>query len=60
MKNVREAVKLTKKTCPIMLDTKGPEIRTGKIKGGKAMLHAGQELTIVTKYDPDTFVGDEK
>jgi len=35
-----------------MLDTKGPEIRTGKLKGGKPVqLTAGQEITITTDYE---------
>jgi pyruvate kinase len=29
LQSVREAVKITNKNCAIMLDTKGPEIRTG-------------------------------
>ena len=40
-----------------MLDTKGPEIRTGFLKDGKPItLKAGQDLIIVTDYD---FKGDE-
>ena len=34
-----------------MLDTKGPEIRTGLLEGGKPVhLVAGQELTLSTDY----------
>ena len=34
--NLREALKLRKdKNCGVMLDTKGPEIRTGLLKDGK-------------------------
>lgn len=41
----------------VMLDTKGPEIRTGFFKnGGKISLKAGQDLTIVTDYE---YLGDE-
>ena len=36
--NLREALKLRKdKTCAVMLDTKGPEIRTGFLKDGKSI-----------------------
>ena len=39
------------KTCGIMLDTKGPEIRTGTLKEGKPIhLVANQDLEIVTDY----------
>ena len=35
-----------------MLDTKGPEIRTGKLKDGQPIeLTMGQDLEIVTDYD---------
>lgn len=41
-----------------MLDTKGPEIRTGMLRDNKPIdLVAGQELTIVTDY---TYEGDTK
>ncbi|KAL6295440.1 hypothetical protein ACE6H2_003582 [Prunus campanulata] len=37
--------------CAVMLDTKGPEIRTGFLKGGKPIqLKEGQEITITTDY----------
>ena len=42
----------------IMLDTKGPEIRIGKFKGGSAQLTDGTHFTLRTK-EPDT-EGDEK
>jgi len=45
------------KNIAILLDTKGPEIRTGFFKeaGGKHELKAGQELKLVTDY---SFKGD--
>jgi len=47
--NVRQASKESGYTVAIMLDTKGPEIRTGKLKnGGKVQLTAGQNFTFVT------------
>lgn len=50
--NLKEALKQRPdKTCAIMLDTKGPEIRTGMLKEGKPIeLVNGQELEIVTDY----------
>jgi len=41
--------------CAIMLDTKGPEIRSGKLEGGEATIVAGTELTL--KYFPDDPTG---
>ncbi len=32
--NLREACRITGQLCGVLLDTKGPEIRTGKLKGG--------------------------
>lgn len=44
--------------CAVMLDTKGPEIRTGFLKDAKPVqLREGQEVTVTTDYD---FKGDEK
>ena len=55
--NLRAALKQRPdKTCAIMLDTKGPEIRTGFLKDHKPIqLEAGQDLKIVTDYE---FLGD--
>eukprot|EP00408_Alexandrium_pacificum_P012041 CAMPEP_0171235348 /NCGR_PEP_ID=MMETSP0790-20130122/41898_1 /TAXON_ID=2925 /ORGANISM="Alexandrium catenella, Strain OF101" /LENGTH=156 /DNA_ID=CAMNT_0011701653 /DNA_START=10 /DNA_END=476 /DNA_ORIENTATION=- len=56
VKRVREAAKQVGKPVAILLDTKGPEIRTGFFKeGGKISLVAGQELKLVTDY---SFKGD--
>lgn len=53
---LREAMDRTKINCAVMLDTKGPEIRTGFYKaGGKIQLKAGQTLEITTDY---SFKGD--
>eukprot|EP00435_Cladocopium_sp_Y103_P047132 s2083_g13.t1 len=61
VENVREACKQRPdKPVAILLDTKGPEIRTGFFKdglaGGKINLKDGQELKLVTDY---SFKGDE-
>ncbi|MDC3412634.1 pyruvate kinase [Aquibacillus sp. 3ASR75-11] len=39
--NIREAARKTGETVAILLDTKGPEIRTGVLKGGEAQLNKG-------------------
>ena len=59
MDSIREALKQRpNKTCAIMLDTKGPEIRTGLLRDNKPIdLTAGQELLIVTDYSIE---GDTK
>lgn len=44
--NIREAAKQTGKTIAILLDTKGPEIRTHDFENGQAELQAGQEVII--------------
>lgn len=40
---------------PIMLDTKGPECRIGKIKGGSTVLSAGDEYV----FTEEELIGDE-
>lgn len=55
--NLRTAMQNTGILCAVMLDTKGPEIRTGLLKDGKPIqLKQGQEITISTDY---TIRGDE-
>ena len=54
--NIREAAERTGKTVAILLDTKGPEIRTGLLENGEAKLVAGNELMIVM----DEIIGNEK
>jgi len=49
IQNVREAVKITNKPVAIMLDTKGPEIRTGLLKEGKITLETGKEIVLTTE-----------
>ena len=47
LKSIREVVG---KPVAILLDTKGPEIRTGLLRGGnKVMLEAGQTFTLTTQ-----------
>lgn len=50
--NLRIAQQNTQIMCAVMLDTKGPEIRTGFLEDGKPIqLVEGQELTISTDYN---------
>lgn len=55
---IRDAMKQRPdKNCAILLDTKGPEIRSGFFAaGGNVELKQGQDLKIVTDY---SFKGDE-
>ncbi|MFC7373398.1 pyruvate kinase [Fictibacillus iocasae] len=46
IKNIREAANALGKTVAILLDTKGPEIRTQTLENGVAELKAGQELIV--------------
>ena len=40
--------------CAVLLDTKGPEIRTGTLKGGVNVTYtAGSEVTLTTDYTVD-------
>lgn len=45
--HIKEARTKLKKPIAILLDTKGPEIRLGKIKGGLVELHTGQKWMLV-------------
>jgi pyruvate kinase len=46
IRNIREAAKITGKNVAILLDTKGPEIRTHNMENGAIELIAGQEVRI--------------
>ncbi|BCU81055.1 pyruvate kinase [Polycladomyces abyssicola] len=46
---VRQAAAELGRTVAILLDTKGPEIRTGELQGGEAELKAGDRLTLTTE-----------
>lgn len=46
IKNIREAAEKTGKTVAILLDTKGPEIRTGTMKEGQVDIEKGQFINI--------------
>ncbi|AOG60146.1 pyruvate kinase [Spiroplasma helicoides] len=54
VKELREEIK---KPISILLDTKGPEIRVGKMKDGKQEIKAGTDVTVYT--DPETFSSRE-
>jgi len=57
LENLHVAMKNTGIQCAVMLDTKGPEIRTGFLKDGKPIqLEKGREITISTDY---SIKGDE-
>lgn len=54
---VREYLAKSRRMAGIMLDTKGPEIRSGKLVGGKEItVTAGQELVLTTDF---AHVGDK-
>ncbi|MEH7094801.1 pyruvate kinase [Neobacillus vireti] len=46
IKNIREASEQTGKTVAILLDTKGPEIRTNNMQNGAIELEAGKNIII--------------
>ncbi|GAY74983.1 pyruvate kinase [Sporolactobacillus inulinus] len=47
--NLREAMKITGKTIGILLDTKGPEIRTHDMATPEVLLEEGKSVDISTK-----------
>lgn len=49
IKNLRQAMMLNGKPLAIMLDTKGPEIRTGNVEGDSITLEGGQQFILTTK-----------
>jgi pyruvate kinase len=55
IKLLKEARKIAKTPLAIILDTKGPEIRIGKIKNGQVTLQTGQDWLLVK----DNIEGDE-
>lgn len=55
IETIRRAAHDLGRPVAIMLDTKGPEIRTGKLKNGKVKLVAGHNFTLTTRDVP----GDE-
>ncbi|WP_102345305.1 pyruvate kinase [Bacillus sp. Marseille-P3661] len=46
IRNIREAATQTGNTVAILLDTKGPEIRTNNVENGEIHLQAGNEIII--------------
>ncbi|WLR50193.1 pyruvate kinase [Bacillus tianshenii] len=46
IKTIREAAESLNKTIAILLDTKGPEIRTHNMKDGEIQLEAGSEIRV--------------
>src|SRR3954454_13678054 len=46
IKNIREASKQTGKIVAILLDTKGPEIRTNNMQSGAIELEAGKNIIV--------------
>ena len=49
IQNIRLASRQCDLPVAIMLDTKGPEIRTGNFKDGRVTLQAGQKVTLTTE-----------
>src|SRR5699024_1806049 len=59
IQTLREVMKETGKNAAILLDTKGPEIRTIKLENGQDVsLIAGQKFTITT--DPTVIGNNER
>ncbi|OAE24625.1 hypothetical protein AXG93_4080s1050 [Marchantia polymorpha subsp. ruderalis] len=57
LENLKTAMSNTQIMCAVLLDTKGPEIRTGMLKDGKPVqITKDKEITLTTDYE---FKGDE-
>lgn len=52
IRNIRDAARQTGRPVAIMLDTRGPEIRTGKLADGKIVLNTGQYFVLTTREVP--------
>ena len=46
---LRQAIEETGKSIALMLDTKGPEIRTGYVRGDQVTLKEGTQVVITTE-----------
>ncbi|NLG32736.1 MAG: pyruvate kinase, partial [Syntrophomonadaceae bacterium] len=55
IETIRTTALENNKIIAIMLDTKGPEIRTGQLENGRIYLESGQTFTLTTR----DIVGDE-
>lgn len=59
MDRVREASRLEGVPVGILLDTKGPEIRTGTVRdGGTVLLEKGREIEVVAEADARKLYGE--
>lgn len=58
--NVRKVAKERRKLCPIILDTKGPEIRVGWTSSPKLTLDSGDNLVLLTGTYSDSAVTFEE
>lgn len=56
IENIREAAARSGRPLAIMLDTQGPEIRTGLLKDGKIILQSGERFILTAREVP----GDEQ
>ena len=50
LQNLRQACANTGKVCAVLLDTKGPEIRTGMLEDGEVELKRDALVTLTTDY----------
>jgi pyruvate kinase len=57
---VREAAKLENATIALLMDTKGPEIRTGLVKDGKSIvIEAGEKVDVIASGDAEKLYGPD-